>query len=68
MQPGCNNFNYSPEADFKGDEFDPLLADTGSNAFTMSPTRWIDLPLKHGEPELRVHQRGASTAREACPS
>lgn len=28
---------------FKGVEFDPLLAEAGSNAFTMSPTRWIEL-------------------------
>lgn len=27
---------------FKGVEFDPLLAEAGSNAFTMSPTRWIE--------------------------
>jgi hypothetical protein len=29
--------------DFKGVEFDPLLKDAGSNAFTMSPTRWVEL-------------------------
>lgn len=29
--------------DFKGVEFDPLLAEAGSNAFTMSPTRWIEM-------------------------
>ena len=28
---------------FKGVEFDPLLKEAGSNAFTMSPTRWIEL-------------------------
>lgn len=28
---------------FKGVEFDPLLAEAGSNAFTMSPTRWTEL-------------------------
>ena len=28
---------------FKGVEFDPLLAEAGSNSFTMSPTRWIEL-------------------------
>ncbi len=27
---------------FKGVEFDPLLSEAGSNAFTMSPSRWID--------------------------
>ena len=26
-----------------GVEFDPLLAEPGSNAFTMSPTRWVEL-------------------------
>lgn len=26
---------------FKGAEFDPLLREAGSNAFTMSPSRWI---------------------------
>lgn len=29
--------------DFKGVEFDPLLKDAGSNTFTMSPTRWVEL-------------------------
>lgn len=28
--------------EFKGVEFDPLLAGAGSNAFTMSPSRWIE--------------------------
>ena len=28
---------------FKGVEFDPLLAVAGSNSFTMSPTRWVEL-------------------------
>ncbi len=28
---------------FKGVEFDPLLRDAGSNAFTLSPSRWIEL-------------------------
>src|SRR5574344_122345 len=28
---------------FKGVEFDPLLAEAGSNAFTMSPSRWIEI-------------------------
>ncbi len=27
---------------FKGVEFDPRLSEAGSNAFTMSPSRWID--------------------------
>ena len=27
---------------FKGVEFDPLLKEAGSNAFTMSPSRWIE--------------------------
>ena len=31
---------YNP--DFKGVEFDPLYQDAGSNAFTMSPTRWVE--------------------------
>ncbi|MCZ2102482.1 MAG: KilA-N domain-containing protein [Chitinophagales bacterium] len=29
--------------DFKRVEFDPLLKEAGSNAFTMSPTRWVEL-------------------------
>jgi hypothetical protein len=29
--------------DFRGVDFDPLLKEAGSNAFTMSPTRWIEL-------------------------
>ena len=28
---------------FKGVEFDPLLAQAGSNSFTMSPSRWVEL-------------------------
>lgn len=28
--------------DFKGVEFDPFLTEAGSNAFTMSPTRWVE--------------------------
>ncbi len=28
---------------FKGVEFDPLLREAGSNAFTMSPSRWVEL-------------------------
>lgn len=28
---------------FKGVEIDPLLKDAGSNAFTLSPTRWVEL-------------------------
>lgn len=28
---------------FKGVEFDPLMAEAGTNAFTMSPTRWVEL-------------------------
>ena len=29
--------------DFKRVEFDPLLRDAGSNSFTMSPSRWIEI-------------------------
>jgi hypothetical protein len=29
-------------SDFKGVEFDPLLFEAGSNAFTLSPTKWIE--------------------------
>jgi hypothetical protein len=28
---------------FKGVEFDPLLKEAGNNAFTMSPTRWVEI-------------------------
>ena len=28
---------------FKGVEFDPLWAEAGSNSFTMSPSRWVEL-------------------------
>ncbi|MDR1923262.1 MAG: KilA-N domain-containing protein [Planctomycetaceae bacterium] len=27
---------------FKGVEFDPFLFEAGSNAFTMSPTKWVE--------------------------
>lgn len=30
-------------SNFKGVEFDPLLKDSGSNAFTMSPSRWVEI-------------------------
>ena len=33
---------------FKGVEFDPLLKQAGSNAFTMSPSRWIELTAAVG--------------------
>lgn len=33
---------------FKGVEFDPLLHDAGSNSFTMSPSRWIELTAAIG--------------------
>lgn len=28
---------------FKGVEFDPILKEAGSNSFTMSPSRWVEL-------------------------
>ncbi|MFK5983318.1 MAG: KilA-N domain-containing protein [Flavobacteriaceae bacterium] len=28
--------------DFKGVEFDPLLKESGSNSFTLSPTKWVN--------------------------
>jgi len=28
---------------FKGVEIDPLLFEAGSNAFTMSPTKWVEI-------------------------
>jgi hypothetical protein len=30
-------------SNFKGIEFDPLVNEAGTNAFTMSPSRWIEL-------------------------
>ena len=30
-------------SNFKGVEFNPLLAEAGSNSFTMSPSRWVEL-------------------------
>ena len=35
-------------SNFKGVEFDPLLAEAGSNSFTMSPTRWVELTAATG--------------------
>lgn len=32
---------------FKGVEFDPLFNEAGSNAFTMSPSRWVELYWSH---------------------
>ncbi len=34
--------------EFKGVEFDPLLKEAGSHAFTMSPSRWIELTNAKG--------------------
>lgn len=34
--------------DFNGVEFDPILKEAGSNAFTMSPSRWIELTRAKG--------------------
>ena len=41
---------------FKGIEFDPLLQEAGSNAFTMSPSRWIELTnaTKGARKEMRI--------------
>ena len=33
---------------FKGVEFDPLLAEAGSNSFTMSPSRWVEMTAAIG--------------------
>ena len=33
---------------FKGVEFDPLLLEAGTNAFTMSPSRWVELTNAKG--------------------
>ncbi|MBF0647361.1 KilA-N domain-containing protein [Dysgonomonas sp. GY75] len=33
---------------FKGVEFDPLMYEAGTNAFTMSPTRWVELTSATG--------------------
>ena len=33
---------------FKGVEFDPLYAEAGSNSFTMSPSRWVELTAAIG--------------------
>ena len=47
-------WEYLNNPNFKGVEFDPLLKESGSNAFTMSPSRWIELTgaigiiTKHG--------------------
>jgi hypothetical protein len=30
-------------SNFKGVDFDPLLKEAGSNSFTLSPTRWVEL-------------------------
>ena len=34
--------------DFKGVEFDPFLKEVGSNAFTMSPSRWVEITNAKG--------------------
>ena len=34
--------------DFKGVEFDPLLFEAGSNSFTLSPSRWIEITNAKG--------------------
>ena len=33
---------------FKGVEFNPLLSEAGSNSFTMSPSRWVELTAAIG--------------------
>ncbi len=44
---------------FKGVEFDPLWIEAGSNAFTMSPTRWVELTDAIGifTKKVRVEER-----------
>ena len=52
---------YNPS--FKGVEFDPLLAEAGSNSFTMSPTRWIEITRVEDNESRKLHtesQRGIS--------
>jgi len=41
---------------FKGVEFDPLLAEAGSNSFTMSPSRWVELTAAKGERLVKLNQ------------
>jgi hypothetical protein len=57
---------------FKGVEFDPLLRDAGNNAFTMSPSRWVELTgsigiiTKNGIPkELTPQETSIVYANEA---
>jgi len=46
---------------FRGVDFDPLMKDAGNNAFTMSPSRWVELtnpinlPSKHGKFEFCIY-------------
>ena len=49
--------------DFKGIEFDPLLKEAGSNAFTMSPSRWIETTNAIGI----ISKNGAKEWRDANP-
>ncbi|MBQ9789852.1 MAG: KilA-N domain-containing protein [Lentisphaeria bacterium] len=42
--------------DFKGVEFDPLLAEAGENSFTMSPSRFIEEKLAQPQRLERLNQ------------
>ena len=56
---------------FKGVEFDPLLAEAGSNAFTMSPSRWVELPGLSASCRKTVPEAGrmrSATSRSSLPA
>lgn len=49
---------------FKGGEFDPLLTEAGSNAFTMSPTRWVETTNAIGIITKNGAEEGTYTQRD----
>ena len=57
--------------DFKGVEIDPFLFEAGSNAFTMSPTKWVEATNAigiNGKHQRPPHTPGTPATRPPHPT
>jgi hypothetical protein len=54
--------------DFKGVEFDSLLFEAGSNSFTLSPTKWIELTDAKGIISKRGKNGGTLLVQSESPA
>ena len=53
-------------SDFKGVEFDPLLKEAGSNSFTMSPSKWINLTSAIGLYQINGAKGGTYAQKDVA--